>query len=161
MDIAGLTASLAHLSLEWIALVIIALVGALDGYTSGASRASSAAIAIILAVALAPLVSQTAFLSTIPSTIPHLAAIMVAVLAVVAYLLIRRMTESYGYGVSSFISALLGGFGFVVIVVCTWIASPGLSALWTFSPSIQGVFGESVRLYWTIGGLTALAFARG
>lgn len=161
MDIAGLTASLAHLSLEWIALVIVALVGALDGYTSGASRAASASVALILAVALAPIVSGTAFLSSIPSTIPHLAAIMVAALAVIAYLLVRRMTESYGYGTSSFMSALLGGFGFVAIVVCTWIASPGLSALWAFSPSMQSIFGESVRLYWTIGGLTALAFARG
>lgn len=161
MDIASTTESVTHLPIDAVLLIAVGLLGALDGYQSGASRVASASISLLVAATLLPIASKAAFLASFFTSLPHGDSIVLGVLFVAGYFLIRRMTESYGYGVSGIVSAILGGLGFAVIVACLWVATPALSSLWPLQSSMQALFAEAYRLYWILGGLAALAFARG
>jgi hypothetical protein len=161
MDIASTTESLTHLPIDAVLLIIVALIGAFDGYQSGASRVASLSMALLVAAALLPLTTHAAFLAAFFMSLSHGDSIVFAVLLVASYFLIRRMTESYGYGISGILSALLGGLGFVAVALSIWLATPALASLWVFQPGIQAVFAEGFRLYWILAGLAALAFARG
>lgn len=161
MELPTVTGLLAHLSLDWIIVAALVALGAFDGYASGAARAATAGFAVPIAVFLAALMPHAVFLSAIPGTIPHLAAIEIGAASVLAYVFVRRITETFGTGVSGILSAILGGVGFAAVIIAIWIGTEPLAALWDFGPSLQALFSESYRLYWVVGGLAALAFARG
>jgi len=161
MELPLATSSLAHLSLDWIILAGLVALGAFDGYQSGAARAAATGLALPIAVFIVSLMPHTVFLSLIPTTIPHIDAIEIAIAFLLVYFLIRRITESFGTGVSGIASAILGGIGFASIVAAMWIGTQPLSSLWNFGAPIQALFSESYRLYWVVGGLAALTFARG
>ncbi len=153
-------ASIAHISTDWVILAALFSLGAFDGYQSGASRAATTAIALVLAVSLVTLVPHTALLQSLPA-IPHREAILIALIFAGLYLLVRRITESFGTGMGGIISTILGGVGAVSVVFALWIGTPALAELWTFGPTFQGLFAESYRLFWILGGIVALSLARG
>lgn len=161
MELPTVTNLLAQLSLDWIILAGLVVLGAFDGYASGAARAATAGFALPIAISIAALMPHAVFLSAIPATIPHLPAIEIGIAFSITYLFVRRITETFGTGVSGILSAALGGVGFAAVVAAMWIGTEPLSSLWNFGPSIRALFSESYRLYWVVGGLAALAFARG
>ncbi len=161
MDIAAITSSVAHLSLSWIALIILVLLGALDGYQTGASRATSAALALLLASLCAPLLTEAALVGGLIAGAPQSSLIALIILLVLFFILIRRLTEAFGYGVAGAISALLGGAGFAAVVCVVWVSTPALATLLPLGAPLDALFSEGVRIYWILGGLAALAFARG
>lgn len=161
MDIASLSGTIAHLSLSWIALIVVALVGALDGYQTGASRTTAAALAFLLASLCTPLLVASAMIGGVIASAPQSGVIALVILFILFFILIRRLTESFGYGVAGALSALLGGVGFAAVVCAVWIATPSLMALAPLGAPLDALFTESVRIYWLLGGLAALSFARG
>ncbi len=140
-----------------IAAAII-VVGFLVGFTAGASRASTAALALIAAVSLTSLVPGALILGSATAGIDT--GFLMLALAALLYAIIRRLTDPYGYG-GGIVSGILGGIGLAAVVLGVWLATPALIALWPFGPLVQGICAESYRLFIVLGGLTALAFARG
>lgn len=160
MDTSSIAATLTHLSTDWVLLAAVFALGAWDGYQSGAARASSVAIASVAAVSLVTLVPHTALLQTLPE-IPHREAILIGIIFAVLYLVVRRITETFGSGLGGILSVAFGGVGIVAVLFALWIGTPALAALWQFGPTFQAVFSESYRLFWIIGGIAALALSRG
>lgn len=153
-------ASIAHISTDWVILAALFGLGAFDGYQSGASRAATAAIALVLSVSLVSLVPHTALLQSLPA-IPHREAILIGLIFAGLYVLIRRITESFGTGMGGIISTILGGVGIVAVMFALWIGTPALVDLWNFGAPFQDLFAESYRLFWILGGIVALSLARG
>jgi hypothetical protein len=153
-------ASIAHISTDWVILVVLFALGAFDGYQTGGSRAATVAISLVLATSLVALVPHTALLQGLPD-IPHREAILVALIFAGLYFLVRRITESFGSGLGGMVSMVLGGIGTTAVILALWIGTPALAAIWGFAPGFQTVFSESYRLFWILGGIVALSLARG
>lgn len=162
MDLAASTTAVLHAVSDIPTDILIALaigvVGFVDGFTAGASRASTAALALIAAVSLAPLVPSALILGGVASGTST--GIILLALTGLSYAIIRRLTDPYGYG-GGLVSGILGGVGLVAVVLGMWLATPALVALWPFGPLVQSIVAESYRLFIVLGGLAALAFARG
>lgn len=160
MDTTSIAASIAHISTDWVIVAALFALGAWDGYQSGAARVSSVGIALVAAVSLVTLVPHTALLQSLPD-IPHREAVLIGAIFVVLYLVVRRITETFGTGLGGVFSVLLGGAGFVAVVLSLWTGTPALAAMWGFGPAFQAAFAESYRLFWILGGIVALSLARG
>lgn len=157
----AITASFAHLSVDWLFIGALFVLATFDGYQSGGARAASAALSVLVSALLIGIVSETVLIATVPGMISNGDALVFSVLFVLLYLLIRRITEGVGFGLSGVISAVLCGFGVVAIVMSVILATPALSSLWEFGPIIQQLFPPAARLYIIVAGLAALSFARG
>lgn len=157
----AVTASFAHLSVDWLFMGALFVLATFDGYQSGGARAASVALSALVSALLLALVPETALISGMSQGIVNGDAIVFGVLFVLLYLLIRRITEGMGFGLSGIISAVLCGFGTVAIVMSVILATPALSSLWEFGPIVQQLFSPAARLYVIVAGLAALSFARG
>lgn len=153
---------MAHWPISWIIVVAIFAFFAFDSYRAGISRTTAVALALPLSLICAQLFPQTYFLGAFatPLNTPTLHAAIIGVFFVLLYLLIIRMVDSFGGGGGGVLSALLAGAGTTVILIAVWTQSPVLSSLWQLAP-LPAFFAESYRLFWLMGGYTAIAFARG
>lgn len=164
MDFMGSIQSLfMGVPLDWIILVAIIIVFALDSLRSGIGRASAVAVALPLALFLY-ILAKSAFLTWaggLFSTPPMQLAVFAA-LAVVIYVLLRRMGLDYvDGGMGAPVQAILAGTAVTVVFACIWLHEPALAGLWEVSGQIQDAFAEKFRLWWLLGAYVVLAFARG
>jgi len=156
------SAVLAHWPLQWIVLVAILALVSLDAFRAGPSRPIAAAIALPLASTFYSLFPQTMLLGQFSGAIQaswmHVA--IFAVFFVALYIVINKMTDSFGSGAGGVLSALFAAAGVTMILLVVWTETPALVSLWQLSP-MPAFFTESYRLWWLAAGYVLLAFARG
>lgn len=156
-----LIASVSNIPADMALIVALAMVGAYDGFQAAGTRVATLALALIMAVQLYTFIPHTALLGTLGISAATFGGLVIAALVVGLYFALRRFTDAYGYGASGILSALLAGIGLVAIVVSMWLSTPALMSLWSFGPEVQRMFAEGYRLYLIVGGIAALALARG
>lgn len=164
MDLHSVTGIFTGIPIDWIILGVLGVIVAIDSLRSGIGRACAMALALPVAVLLYSLVEKTAVLGTVSalSSTPMAQAITFAVIAVVCYLLVRRMALEYvESGTGEPVQALLAGAAATVVFIIAWQQVPALQSLWHLSPQVSAIFSESYRLIWLLGAYLALAFARG
>ncbi len=164
MDISAVQGMFTSIPVDWILFGSIVLLVALDSLRSGIGRASSIALALPLAAVLYELLGKTAGLSTLPflTSSPLIQGATFAVVALVTYLLVRRIALEYvESGVGEPVQALLAGCAATVVFIVIWLSVPVLDQLWPLSDRVHGLFTESYRLIWLLGAYLSLAFARG
>ncbi|OGG60010.1 hypothetical protein A2765_00910 [Candidatus Kaiserbacteria bacterium RIFCSPHIGHO2_01_FULL_56_24] len=164
MDLHSVTGFFTGIPLDWIILGVLVILIALDSLRSGIGRACAIALALPVAVLLYSLVEKTAVLGTVSalSATPMAQAITFGVIAVVCYLLVRRMALEYvESGTGEPIQALLAGGATTIVFIIAWEQVPALQSLWHMSDRVNAIFSESYRLIWLLGAYVGLAFARG
>jgi hypothetical protein len=164
MDISSVTGIFTGIPIDWIVLGVLVVIIAIDSLRSGIGRACAIALALPLAVLMYSLVETTAVLGSIGalSATPMAQAITFGVIAVVCYLLTRRMALEYvESGTGEPVQALLAGGAATVVFIIAWQQVPALQSVWHLSDQVSAIFSESYRLIWLLGAYLALAFARG
>ncbi|MDO8552176.1 MAG: hypothetical protein Q7S01_01450 [bacterium] len=163
MEISSISNFFAYVPTDWIIIVALAVIASFDAIRSGMGRQVALALSLPVALLFSTSLQSAKFLSGILPQIgtPILKAAFFGVLFVVAYFLIRRMTESYGSGSGAVIQAVVAGVATTAIIVIIWLQVPELQAIWNFGPQVQAVFAEAYRFWWLLGSYVALAFVRG
>ena len=162
MSIESVLGIFTNIPVDWAILAVFAIFAAFDVVRSGAQRVSMLALALPATVFLIAALSSDAILGPISKqfSTPVLQAVLFAIILVVMYVLAGRLGISYGGESGQPLQALLAGLAVTAILVCIWIGTPALQAVWHFGTQVQGVFGESYRFWWILGGYGALAFIR-
>lgn len=152
----------AWLSLDWIIVLVAALIIAADAMRSGSGRASTLALAFPLAAFALAELPKAVFLGPVVANIGggYAGAVVFGALVAVFYFFVRRIIGLWGDDGGPG-PGLAAGIGCTAVLVVIWLQVPALNSLWHFGPQIQLVFGEAYRLWWLLGSLAALAYARG
>ncbi len=149
------------LPIDWIILAAIALVIGIECFRSGPARSTALALALPLALVLREALSHAAFIGTLVTslTMPLAQAAILIALIVGCYVVVSRMTDTFG-GAGGILQALLMGIAVSAMVAVIWIDTSALQSVWHFGPSIQMIFGEAYRFWWLLIALLAIGFAR-
>ena len=163
MNLSAVSSVFSHVPIDWILIVVFVVLIALDAMRGGLSRATALAIALPVTLLLLEFVQDTALLgnlSTILSS-PVLELLFDAAALIVIFVLMYRLTDTFGSSSSSAVQSLLAAIGTVAIIVTIWIQLPILETVWHFGPQVQYVFGTAYRFWWMIASYIVIAAARG
>src|SRR5262249_23177383 len=97
--------------------------------------------------------------SFLQSSSPNQGVLFLAVVGGLFVLWYRILGASLSE-LSSPLSAALLGIACAVVVVVVWLSEPALQSLWDFCPQVQALFALQYRLWWLLGALAGIAFAR-
>lgn len=149
-----------HLPLDWVFIVIFALLIAFDALRSGSGRAAVLALSLPIAEFLFGLLPKTMFLGKLISSLsnPMAQAGIFLVIFVVIYILAYRLVDTFANGSRGLLLAILSGISATIITVVIWLQEPALQAIWHFSPLVQNIFGAAYALFWLLGAYLMLAF---
>lgn len=162
MNLDAITSVFSSVPTDWMILGVLSIFVAFDILRSGARRACTAALALPIALLLFVTTENVVFLSDVISqfSTPILQAVLVGILFAAAYVVVNRISLSWGGETGQTIQAALGGVAVTAIFATLWLATPALDSVWQFGPSVQEIFGESYRFFWLFGAYAALAFVR-
>jgi len=149
--------------LDWVVIIVFALIMSADALRGGPSRATALALALPLTLLVASALPDARLLGSIASQLntPLIAALLHGILLVIVFICMYRITDTYGADSSHPIQAVFSGIAVAVIAVVVWLQIPALDSVWHFGPQIQAIFGDVYRFWWLLIGFIALAFARG
>lgn len=155
--------SLSSLASDWGIVVALFLVVGVDCVRSGTGRAVALAVSLPLATLISMLVPTTAFLGSFAPQLstPYGTVGLFLVSFVGAYVLVRRMTISYGDIGGEILVSLFVTTAVVVLILTFWVSTPALSVAWTFGPFFQSVFAHGYMLWWLLVSYAILAVSRG
>jgi hypothetical protein len=150
-------------SLDWIVLVVLAVLIAADSLRSGLSRATALALAFPLALAILNYLPDAQFMGGLEQQLPSalLKVAFDAALFVVVFICMYRIVDTFSADSNRPLQALLAGLAAVSIAVVVWLQIPALDSVWHFGPQIQTLFGAAYRFWWLLAAYIALAFAQG
>jgi len=162
MNVSSITAGFAHWPMDWIIIGLFFSIITILSLRSGTRAASALALTLPITVFVINASSGATFISLLLRQFSTgiAPAILFVVVFVALYLLVYRMTGSYGLTGAYPVQALLAGLAAAVIGVVFWLQIPALAGVWHFGPQVQAVFSESYRLLWLLGAYAALAFVR-
>ncbi|KKW18999.1 MAG: hypothetical protein UY63_C0025G0002 [Parcubacteria group bacterium GW2011_GWA2_51_10] len=123
------------------------------------SRAVVLALAFLTAIPLQEAAAHSGIIKKIYTQTQYAELLLVVLVLLASYILIARILGN-GVGAPQMVPRLVGAVAATVIVVVVWLEIPVLDSLWHFSDQMRAVFGESSRLWWILGSLVALAYAR-
>ena len=153
---------LAHIPLDWIFIIVFALLLSFDAMRSGSGRASVLAIAFPIAAFLSGLMPRTFIVGNAMASFstPVLKTAIFLFTFGIAYLLIYRIVYSFGAASRGFLFSLLAGISATIVTVVMWLQVPALAGVWHFGTQVQSVFGAAYALLWIVGAYLILAFVR-
>lgn len=154
-------AVLSHFPMDWVIIVVFALVITFDALRSGVSRAAAMCLAWPAAILAFQLLPNTVFVGKAlsPLTSPFAQAVLFLMLLVVFFALIYRTTHIFGSS-NGFLLAFLAGISATVTTVALWVHEPVLQAVWHFGPQIQSIFGSAYTALWLLLAFVLLVFVR-
>lgn len=161
MDIHALTSFFQHIPLDWILIAIFFALATFDALRSGVTRAAALTLALPITGLFLQYMPNTAYLAVFDKqfSAPVPAAVMSAVVFVILFMLINRMTDSFGDS-GHILQAALAGAALTAVVLVVWLEIPALNAVYHFGPQVQTVFGAAYRLWWLLAAYIALAYVR-
>jgi hypothetical protein len=159
MDSGAVTGVISGIPTDWIILGILGVFLVLLAMYSGVVNLLAISLGGLVTSALAPLVASTALLSGLTKEGQGLSPLVFLGLFVPLFVMMRWMTRDT-FEVVGPIQAILAGMATVVIVLVIWQQMPGLSSVWDFGGNIDALFAERFQLWWLLGALLALAFAK-
>jgi hypothetical protein len=153
---------LAHIPIDWIAILIFTLLLTFDAMRSGSGRASVLAVTFPVAAFLSNLLPHTfvigAFATSLSSSIVQ-AAIFLLVFVAVFIFMYRIIINLAAISRGLFFS-FLAAISATIVIIVMWLQVPALVALWHFSGPVQSIFGASYAFFWLLGAYLILAFVR-
>jgi hypothetical protein len=162
MNIHSLSAFTASMPMDWLVLGVFAIIMIVLTLRSGPRIACTFALALPLALFLFQTLSSTVLLSAIVGQFasePSQSALFGLVFVVSVFLSFRIVGPDIGGGASP-VQSILVGLAATAIALVFWLDVPALSTLWHFGSLVQSVFAPMYRLWWMVGGLLMLTFAR-
>ena len=149
--------------LDWVVIIVFALIMSADALRGGPSRATALALALPLTLLVASALPDARLMGSIASQLntPLIAALLHGILLVIVFICMYRITDTYGADSSHPVQAVFSGVAVAAIAVVIWLQIPALDSVWHFGPQIQAIFGEAYRFWWLLVSFVALAFARG
>ncbi len=151
-----------HLPLDWVFIVLFALLFAFDALRSGSGRAAVLGLALPISEFIFNLLPHTAFLGKILASLSSpvaQAAIFLLIFGLI-YVLTYRLVDTFSNASRGFLLALLSGISASIITAVMWLQEPALQVIWHFSPLVQSIFGAPYALFWLLGAYLILAFVR-
>lgn len=163
MDVSSISGFFSYIPIDWIVLFAITALIAFDAVRAGSGRAIALALALPASLFLIVELPHAILLSGISAQFgtPILKSALFGIVFIITYLLVRRITGTYGNGGGAMIQALLTGIATVSVVVVVWLQLPELQSVWHFGSHVQAIFGEQYRFWWIIVSYAVLAFTRG
>jgi hypothetical protein len=151
-----------HIPIDWIVIVVFALLLSFDALRSGSGRATVLVIALPIAAYLSGLLPQTFVLKGAVAALstPMLSAALFLVVFGIIYILTYRMTYNFGAIPGGLLFAFLAGISASIVTIVIWLQVPALSALWHFGTQVQSIFGAAYALLWLLAAYLILAFVR-
>ncbi len=152
----------ARLPADWIVIGVFIVIVALDFLRGGAKRACSLALALPAAVFVFAALQSAVLIGDISRqfSTPALQSLLFAIVVIIMYILVNKISVSYGGESGKPVQAALAGIAVAAITIIVWTQTPALSNLWNFGTQVQSVFGEAYRFWWLIGSYATLAFVR-
>ncbi len=162
MNAHAITGIFGHIATDWIVLIVIVLVVAVDSMRSGSSRAIALSIALPITAAIFPWLGSTAVIGAIAKQMstPSMQAMLFAALLILIVFIVYRMVRTYGASERP-LQALLTGVATAAVVAVVWMRVPVLMALWHPTAQSTAVFGAAYGLLWLVAALFTLALSRG
>ena len=148
--------------IDWIIFGGVFAIVAFETFRVGPSRAASVVLAIPTTQYIIGAL-HSAFLLAGPSstlTTNFEQVVLFAVIYVVSFLIIQRMTFSYGDVSGSLLQAVIGGVFVAVMIAVTWSTTPFFVSLLSPSPLFLSIFSASYTLWWFVASLVVLAFIK-
>ncbi|MCR4325401.1 MAG: hypothetical protein NUV59_01170 [Patescibacteria group bacterium] len=147
---------------DWIIVIALAALVALDALRGGSNRACAISIALPLSLLALASFEKAAFLAPFASQISAYASgsVLFFVMLVAFYFFSRRIIGFWSDSREGVIQALLAGLATTIIALVVWLQIPSLDTVWHFGPQIQNVFSEAYRFWWLLISFAALAFVR-
>lgn len=161
MDASGILDVFRSMPIDWLIVVIVMLVSAIDSAWAGASRSIAFALGFPLALFLYAAAAQAFLLSSALDqvTTPIAQAIAFGCILAASWFATYRLFSVFDAPLS-FPMAFLTGISLAVITVVYLLATAPLQSLVHLSPSIHMVFGDVYRFWWLVLSYFALAFVR-
>lgn len=140
----------------------VAILLALDALRAGAGRAASIALSLPVSLLVYSLFQKASFIDAARTMIssPMIEAGVFGAIAVVVYLIVRRMGLELVDSGGGPLQALLASTAATIILLIVWLQVPALESIWNFGDRVETAFSEGLRLWWLLGSLIALAFSR-
>jgi hypothetical protein len=153
---------LAHIPIDWIVIVVFALLLTFDAMRSGSGRASVIAVTFPIAAFLSNLLPHTIVIGSVITSLktPYVQAGIFLILFAIIFIMLHRIIYNLGGISRGLFFSLLAGLSATIVAVVMWLQVPALTALWHFSSPVQSIFGASYAIFWLIGAYLILAFVR-
>lgn len=162
MNVGALSGVLANWSIDWVIILVFAVLVALDTLRSGSSRAAALILAAPLTLTFVASLPQ-AFIAG-PAlqqlTSPAAQILLFAVMFAVLFLIVHRIVFSYSENGGA-LQAVLSGAAAAAVFTSVWLQIPALQSVWHFGPQVQIIFGDMYRLWWLVAAYLTLAVVRG
>ncbi len=148
--------------MDWIIIIVCALLIAFDALRSGAARASALSLALPVTVFVFGLISHTYYIGAIFqkfSSAMLQAGVFLAV-ALVMFFIVYRIISLFVSSAPRLLFSILSAVSATMVMVVVWIQVTPLSSVWQFSPSTIALFGSDFALLWLLCAYLILAFIR-
>lgn len=160
MDVEAVRGIFSTLPVDVVASVLFATFITVATLRLGASFAISLSLSLIVANALFATLPHTFMLgSMLAGTTPMVASAIFGALVLLLTFVMYRMTATLSDDSARPLFAIATGMAATVVVLTMWQITP-LSSLWHFNPMIQGIFGETYRLFWLLLAFISFAFVK-
>lgn len=161
MDINTAIEIFRSLPMDWLIIVIIALVSTVDCVLFGANRSVALTLAYPLALMLYAASAQAAFLSSAMEHVngPYAQAGAFAFVLFLAWVIAYRLMTVFDAPLPLWLSLLCGAATAIIFIVFVLATAP-IQAIVQLSGSIHAVFGDAYRFWWFALCYLVLAYAR-
>ena len=162
MDSSAVTGVISGIPTDWIIIGIALILLALIAMYSGVANLVALSIATLLTSAFIPLIPQAKFLSSFAERAqdPSSQPVVFIALFIPLFIMMRWVTRDT-FEDTGPVQAIMAAFATVIIVIVTWQQMPALVGIWDFGGLVEALFNEAYRLWWLLGALLLLTFARG
>lgn len=160
MDVEAVKGIFSTLPVDVVASVLFATFITVASLRLGASFAISLSLSLIVSnVLFAALPSAFMIGGMVSGASPMTAAALYGGFVVLLTFVMYRMTSTLSDDSARPLFAIATGLATTVVVLTMWHITP-LATLWHFNPMIQGIFGDTYRLFWLLLSFITYAFVK-
>lgn len=162
MDSQSILSAVTSLATDWFFIAVLFIVIAFDVMRAGPGRSIALALSCVFSAHIFTLIPGAVFAGPLASQLSDgfSRTLVFAAIFAVSYVLIRRLTYSYGDLGGEIFFSLFTALATSAILLATWISTPALAHLWVFGTLFQTVFASTYTLWWIVVGFVILAVSR-
>lgn len=151
--------AVASLATDWFIVGGLLMLIFFDVLRAGSGRVIALTLACLATYFVLDVFAQTRFIGSVAlDGFAHV--VFIVILFALSYILMRRLTVSYGDIGDSVLTSLFTAAAAVVCFLSFWILTPALSNIWQFGGFFQTLFSSSFSLFWILGSMFVMALSR-